>query len=571
MQLFFTGSGAPVSTPSYVGRFYLDLTNDAIYVSTGTASAADWISVTGFIWQGAWSSVTAYSQGDVVSYANKLYTATSSSTNSIPSALTNWSLLLSAITGSVGAAGKSIVGLQSKTLPLSAFYAGNGTYYDESVDGIVFPNADSYCLAKITMQNAWDTGDVYFGYSWSHAATTVNFQVAVDVAIAAVNTADSLTPVYGTAKQYISVGGDDTKEYKALKSAIMSIGNFPRKNADLVVKITRNAATEANDTLAAAMYLKNFTLFYTTEYPTDDTYAIYKGIDIDTTGDVAYIAADTFGIVCLNIAATTYNVPPVLLNIYSNNSLSRAADIKKVGSYLFVADADYGLYIYNITSPGTLSFVSKIATTRYVKRVEVSADGNTVYLSDSSNNLTIVDTTTKASPSITYAGNLGWTALWELAINGTTLYAAAGDKFYIIDVTTPATPSVISSVTLGSGICIGVTYASNTLYLAAWSGGVYIYDITTPATPTETSHFTGIGLTKQVKLYGSYMLVSIRGSVKVLLTSTGAVQSTTALTEPTELFVDGANVYTCASLDGLYVYDVTVPTAIALETTYTSN
>jgi hypothetical protein len=486
--------------------------------------------------------------------------------------ITNSKWVLIGTSGATGPAGKSIVGLQSKTLPLSAFYAGSGTYYDETFDGIVFPNnTDAYCLAKITMQNAWDTGNVFFGYTWSHATTTVNFQAAIDVAVAAINSDDSLTPIYEDTKQYVSVGGDATKEYKALKSTSVPVGNFPRKNADIVLKITRNASTEVNDTLDADFYLRNLTVFYTTEYPTDNTYAIYKGIDIDTVGRVAYIAADTFGIVCLDISTTTYNTPPVLLNTYSANSLSRAVDVKKVGSYLFVADTDYGLYIYNITSPGTLSFVSRTSTTRYVKKLEVAADGNTVYLSDSPGNLTIVDTTVKATPSITYTGNLGWTALWELAINGTTLYAAAGDKFYIIDVTTPAAPTVISNVTLGSGICIGVTYASNTLYLSAWSGGVFIYNITTPASPSLVSNFTGLGLVKQVALYGLYLLVSIRGSVKVLLTSTGAVQSTTALTEPTEIFLDGDNLYTCASLDGVYIYDVTVPTAIALETTYTSN
>jgi hypothetical protein len=37
-----SGSGAPASTPARVGQFYIDTTNFVLYVATGTASAADW-------------------------------------------------------------------------------------------------------------------------------------------------------------------------------------------------------------------------------------------------------------------------------------------------------------------------------------------------------------------------------------------------------------------------------------------------------------------------------------------------------------------------------------------------
>lgn len=36
------GAGAPVSTPTAEGLFYLDTTANELYLSTGTASSADW-------------------------------------------------------------------------------------------------------------------------------------------------------------------------------------------------------------------------------------------------------------------------------------------------------------------------------------------------------------------------------------------------------------------------------------------------------------------------------------------------------------------------------------------------
>lgn len=42
VNLMSTGAGAPASTPSAVGLFYVDTTNKVLYVSMGTSSSADW-------------------------------------------------------------------------------------------------------------------------------------------------------------------------------------------------------------------------------------------------------------------------------------------------------------------------------------------------------------------------------------------------------------------------------------------------------------------------------------------------------------------------------------------------
>ena len=36
------GSGAPDTTPTQIGQFYVDYTNKKLYVSTGISSSADW-------------------------------------------------------------------------------------------------------------------------------------------------------------------------------------------------------------------------------------------------------------------------------------------------------------------------------------------------------------------------------------------------------------------------------------------------------------------------------------------------------------------------------------------------
>jgi len=39
------GSGAPGSTPGYIGQFYVDTNAPALYCAKGTSSAADWFLV----------------------------------------------------------------------------------------------------------------------------------------------------------------------------------------------------------------------------------------------------------------------------------------------------------------------------------------------------------------------------------------------------------------------------------------------------------------------------------------------------------------------------------------------
>ena len=41
-QYFFTDAGAPTTTPAVKGAIYVDTTNDRAYISTDTASSADW-------------------------------------------------------------------------------------------------------------------------------------------------------------------------------------------------------------------------------------------------------------------------------------------------------------------------------------------------------------------------------------------------------------------------------------------------------------------------------------------------------------------------------------------------
>ncbi len=39
------GSGAPGTTPSYIGQFYVDTNAPALYCAKGTASSGDWFLV----------------------------------------------------------------------------------------------------------------------------------------------------------------------------------------------------------------------------------------------------------------------------------------------------------------------------------------------------------------------------------------------------------------------------------------------------------------------------------------------------------------------------------------------
>lgn len=41
-QITANGTGAPATTPTSIGQMYIDTAAEKVYVSTGTASSADW-------------------------------------------------------------------------------------------------------------------------------------------------------------------------------------------------------------------------------------------------------------------------------------------------------------------------------------------------------------------------------------------------------------------------------------------------------------------------------------------------------------------------------------------------
>lgn len=69
--LITSGSGAPATTPSKVGNVYIDTTAPAFYYAKGTASSADWVSLSGGGGGGAgitWAEVTGTTQAAAVNY-----------------------------------------------------------------------------------------------------------------------------------------------------------------------------------------------------------------------------------------------------------------------------------------------------------------------------------------------------------------------------------------------------------------------------------------------------------------------------------------------------------------------
>jgi hypothetical protein len=98
-------------------------------------------------------------------------------------------------------------------------------------------------------------------------------------------------------------------------------------------------------------------------------------LSVDVKDTIAYIAADRAGLYIVNLGRDRRN-PTVIRNI---NTIGRTKDVKIVGNYAYIADANYGLRAVDISDPASPRIVATYQT-NYA--YGLWADSNYIYLCD---------------------------------------------------------------------------------------------------------------------------------------------------------------------------------------------
>jgi hypothetical protein len=126
-----------------------------------------------------------------------------------------------------------------------------------------------YAQFDIAMPKSWNLGSLSFKAFWSHAATTVNFGIAVGMDAVTVSNADALDVAFGSTVSVNDIGGVTNTLYVTGESAALTLAGSPAAGDQVMFRISRNPS-DAGDTLAIDARLHGVQLFYTTSAATDD-------------------------------------------------------------------------------------------------------------------------------------------------------------------------------------------------------------------------------------------------------------------------------------------------------------
>ncbi|NTU70779.1 MAG: cadherin-like domain-containing protein [Coriobacteriia bacterium] len=163
--------------------------------------------------------------------------------------------------------------------------------------------------------------------------------------------------------------------------------------------------------------------------------------------------------------------------VYDTPGQARGIDI--VGTTAYVADANAGLRILDVSDPNAVTVLGTLDTSGSAQSVQVV--GTTAYVADGASGLAIINVSNPAAPTLLGKFTNAPDAI-DVDMNGTkALVTMLGSGFRIVDVSNPAATSMLGSYT--------VTGGGFWAYSAAWSGdtvclacatGVRLIDATNP-------------------------------------------------------------------------------------------
>jgi hypothetical protein len=249
---------------------------------------------------------------------------------------------------------------------------------------------------------------------------------------------------------------------------------------------------------------------------------------------------------------------PTLLG--SVAAVGAAKEVVLVGPRAFVASAQFGLAIVDVSTPSQPTAVGVAVPPFYAERVAVS--GTLAVLTGNSLGLKVVDVSDPTRP-LTLGALAG--TLKGVQAEGTYAYTIqvvpgnpARTDLIVIDLATPSAPAVVGRVTVAAGTELRV--AGGFAYVAAGGAGLQVVDVRTPTAPRVVATRDTPGSGRALTLAGAVAYVADGTAVVAIdiRTPTEPVLLGSVATSAAAVGAAGTRLYV---IDGLLfkVFDVTVP------------
>jgi hypothetical protein len=246
------------------------------------------------------------------------------------------------------------------------------------------------------------------------------------------------------------------------------------------------------------------------------------------------------------------------------NNGGSAVGLAISGQYVYLANSQDGVRIYDISSPSIPNNIGHI--TNSVQALCVAVSGHFLYLGQDRGQLRVYDVSTPSNPVNVGSTNIGLWPILGIAVTPNFAYLANFDfGLVVVDISNPTNPRFVTNWgdAILSGVAANVVVAGNYAYAAwaygndAYGGGVRIFDISNATNITNVGYTnTGGGLS--VAVSGQYVAGATPSGFCIEDASNPAapfvVTGTTNLAPALGIVVSGNYVYASHRSDGLRTY-----------------
>lgn len=277
-------------------------------------------------------------------------------------------------------------------------------------------------------------------------------------------------------------------------------------------------------------------------------------MDIDTSGDHAYVAGTTLGFHILDISKA-----PADMSIGKIDG-DNIRDIAIQGDIAYVADQEKGLLVIDVHDPAHPVLSSTLDTPGTTFKLAVK--GALVCIADGEGGVQIVDISNSQQPAI--IGNIPLTDGASVCFVDDVLLASDwSNGLYAININDPTHPVITGHITL-PGYASGMFVSDNKAYVTAWTDGLHIVDISDPANMVLKGSVMTPGYSYNVWVEDSTAFVADRNKgVQIInIADPSAPKIISAIATPgvaNNVIKSGKWLYASCSDRGLQMFDVENP------------
>ncbi|MBN2359097.1 MAG: hypothetical protein JXR83_06560, partial [Deltaproteobacteria bacterium] len=224
---------------------------------------------------------------------------------------------------------------------------------------------------------------------------------------------------------------------------------------------------------------------------------------IAVAGDVAFVTCDNNGLAAIDVSD---RARPVHLSQLSMSGWAKGIEV--IGDRVYIHCSDAGLRVVDVSDPGSMQVLVNYPTTRDEGRLEVSADGSTLYAGLRDLGLEYFQGTIE--PAAWYGGYATEHSCEAVTRDRDLLYISDGDSIRILDATDRSALNEVSEIDVrGDG---RLQVVADRLFAAdsGSSSGMCIVDVTDPAAPVLLSRSLSGRPLQDLRVSGYHALVGLR-------------------------------------------------------------